>query len=87
MCAGVEEPGMTAQPLDLAQANSTALTVMPRSCAIFEIALPARSLVEKRAPPSELYAVTTTPWPAQVATAACQAGELHGWYWIWFTYA
>ena len=54
MCAGVEEPGITAQPLARAHANSTALTVMPRSCAMRATALPARSLVEKRAPPSEL---------------------------------
>ena len=47
---------------------------------MLETALPVRPDVAKRAPPSELYAVVTTPWPAQAATAACHAGELHGWY-------
>ena len=39
MCAGVELPGITAQPLARAHANSTALTVMPRSRAMLATAL------------------------------------------------
>ena len=54
MCAGVEEPGITEQPLARAQANKTELTEIPRSCAMRATALPVRSEVAKRAPPSEL---------------------------------
>ena len=39
MCAGVEEPGMTAQPLARAHANNTELTETPRSCAMRATAL------------------------------------------------